>query len=189
MEERGLQNLAEAFDAPKDSPDHLGLRDQAGLGGRHIECRYYLGMLIGRNEFRQPSEEFLDDLTEFVVSRTSTQAAMFCCTEEHCQFVVAFLRRLFEIQEGLAPDRKETKEHRAIEVLLRHADWSDEQIAAEVGATAKSVKRCWSTFQYARRCQRLYEQRVEGWYIPRPARDARNESSAEPPPANGTPLR
>jgi hypothetical protein len=164
-----MNSLAEAFESPKDSPEHRRLREDSWLVGPEMECRYYLGMLSGRNEFRRSRDEFLDDLADFVASRTSAQAVMFCCTEHHCQFVVGFLRRLFERQEGCMPGRKETREQRAMEVLLKHPNWSDEQIVAEVGATVKSVKR-WPVFRYARRCQGLYEQRAEGWYYPRPTR-------------------
>ena len=164
-----MDYLADAFDKPYDSPEHRMLREESWLAGPEVECRYYLGMLLGRNEFRRSPEEFLDELAEFVVSKTSAKGAMFCCTEHHCQFVVDFLRRLFERQQGETPRTDETKEHRAMEVLLKHPDWSNEQIVAEVGATMKSVDR-WSRFRYARRCQRLYEEHVKGWYFPRTTR-------------------
>lgn len=167
-----MDHFAEAFEKAKDTFEHRGLLDAFSLVGPEIECRYRLGVLLGRNEFRRSREEFLDDLTAFVVSQTSPEAAMFCCTEHHCQFVVAFLRRLCELRGNRNVARKETKEHRALEVLLRHPKWADEQIVSEVGATLNAVKR-WPLFRYARRCQQFYEQRVEGWYFPRPASDGR----------------
>jgi hypothetical protein len=157
-----MDHLAEAFDEPPDSSEHRSLREGCGLAGPDIQCRYYLGRLLGRNEFRLSEEAFLDDLAKFVASQTSAKAVMFCCTGHHCQFVVDFLRRLFERQEGASPQGKETKEQLALESLLKHPDWSDEQIVAEVDATLKAVKR-WTTFRYARRCQKLYEQGAEGW--------------------------
>jgi hypothetical protein len=162
-----MDRIADAFDKPYDSPEHRMLRENAWLVGPEFQCRYLLGMLLGRNEFRITQDEFLNDLTEYITSRTSPQAAMFCCTEHHCQFVVAFLERQFRDKIGSIKITKETKENRAMEVLLKHPDWPDEQIVAEVGATMKSVAR-WTTYRYARRCQKLYEDQVEGWFYPRP---------------------
>ena len=161
-----MDNCAKAFDKPYDSPEHRMLREEAWLVGPEHQCRYLLGMLLSQNEFRKSRDQFLDDLTKYITSRTSAQAAMFCCTEHHCQFVVAFLDRLFCDQKKASPMIKVTKESQAMEVLLKHPDWSDKQIVAEVGATLKSLDR-WTTYQYARRCQKLYEDKVEGWYFPR----------------------
>jgi len=61
--------FAKAFEKPKDSSEHRMLKEAFFLVGPHIECRYYLEMLLGRNEFRRSSDEFLDDLTEFITSQ------------------------------------------------------------------------------------------------------------------------
>ncbi|MEN6451795.1 MAG: hypothetical protein ABFC96_14995 [Thermoguttaceae bacterium] len=167
-----IDSLAKSFDLPMDSPEHRALRENAWLGGDYVECRYYLGALIGKNEFRTSEDEFLDDLSEFIARKTSPAARMFCCTINHCTHVIDFLRREFERQTGYPAKVKETKDDRAVELLLRHPDWSDEQIAAELAATQKTMAR-WVRFKYARRSQRFYEQKLEGWYCPRPTRPDR----------------
>jgi hypothetical protein len=161
-----MDNLAEAFDRPVDSPEHRILQDEVWLGGLYVECRYYLGMLTGRNEFRATINEFLDHLTDYVTAKSSDGAAIFCCSINHCHYVVDFLRRLYETQTGRPPRKKETKEHKALELLLKHTDWTNEQIVSKLGATFESLK-SWITFRDARRAQHFYEQRIGGWYYPR----------------------
>jgi hypothetical protein len=135
-------SLSRELAAPKESQEHRSLRwdlCEAGLLGGDGACRYYLSIITGIDQFVLWSDEFCKNIEESVVSQTCPAAAVFCRDLNSIQFLRGFLRRAYERTEGHSEDHHVTKAEKAIELLLRHPDWSDDEIAAHVPTTMKQI--------------------------------------------------
>ncbi len=146
----------------KNSPQHRQLREELWLGGDEHACRYYLSIILGCDFFAVPSDEFLKAVQEYVVAKTCPKAIQFCCTLGHFQFVMPFLKREWELAEGVADERHVGKEEHAMILMVEHPDWTDEQVRGAVKTTAKQMKR-WARFNEARAAQKHYRNRSPGW--------------------------
>lgn len=138
--------------AAKDSPEHQALRYdmcETQLLGGDGACRYYLSIISGTDRFSLWNDEFVRNVKEYVVSRTCDAASKFFDGGHSISCVVDFLRRDCERAEGTDNDRRVTKREIAIEMLLKHPDWSDATIAARVPTTTKQLAR-WTDFNYLR---------------------------------------
>jgi hypothetical protein len=153
--------FSEYLALPKDSPQHRQLRGESWLGGASHACRYYLSIIVGRDLFAASDQEFLTAVQEYVISRTCADAIQFCCTLGHLQFVMPFLKREWEIAEGLS-GRRFVKEDQALILLVEHPDWTNEQIRQAVKTTGKEMSR-WGRFRAARAAQKHYKNRIPGW--------------------------
>lgn len=127
----------------EDSPKHQSLREQMCemhiLGGDGA-ARYYLSRLTGSDQFAMWDDEFHENLREYVVEQTEGAASSFSFNLETVSAIASFLKCVF--QDGRSDKvLKVTKADRAIETFLRHPDWTDEQVAAEVPTTVKQLKR------------------------------------------------
>ncbi len=142
--------------APKDSPEHKSLRREIcdlRLLGDEGACRYYLSIITDTDQFALWDDMFVNNVREYVVSRTCKAASRLCDNLHSLQFLAGFLRRACERCEGTYHDRRGTKQERAIELLLKHPDWSDEQIASHVPTTMKQLQR-WIDFTGLRNAQK-----------------------------------
>jgi hypothetical protein len=146
--------FSEYLALPKDSPQHKQFRKELWLGGTGPACRYYLSILLGRDFFAVSSDEFLKAIREYVSAKTCPEAMQFCCLRSDFAFVLPFLRREWEIAEGIADQRRLGKEEQGMILLIQHPDSSDEQIRQAVRTTAKQMKR-WGNFNYARIAQQI----------------------------------
>jgi hypothetical protein len=141
-------HISEKLAAPKDSRDHRDIYwdlCEAGLLGGDGACRYYLSMLTRIDQFVLWEDEFCSNMREFVVSKTSPTASIFCQNQNSIQFLAVFMRRAYERSEGRDKERRATKAETAVELLLCHPEWSDEKIAAQVPTTVKQLRR-WTNY-------------------------------------------
>ncbi len=154
--------FSECLALPKNSPQHIRLREELWLGGASHACRYYLSIILGRELFATSDDEFLKAAQEYIVAKTCPEAIQFCCTPGHFQFVMPFLKREWEVAEGTAEQRRLKKVEQCLVLLLNHPDWTDEQIRKAVKTTDKQMKR-WGTFNAARAAHRHFKDGAEGW--------------------------
>jgi hypothetical protein len=154
--------FSEYLALPKDSPQHKELREELWLGGHEHACRYYLSIILGHDFFVVSGDDFLKAAQEYVVAKTCPEAIQFCCTRGHFQFVMPFLKREWEIAEGMSGQRRIGKEERGMILLIEHPDWTDEQIRQAVSTTDKQMKR-WGRFNEARAAQKHYKNAIKGW--------------------------
>lgn len=144
--------MSRRWEAPRESPEHQSFREhmcEMGLLDAEGACRYYLSVITGINHFALWRDEFLSNLWEYVISRTCEEAAELLGENECVSSVTGLLRRESERFEGKVANRRVKKQERAIEVLLNHPDWTDEQVAAEVPTTVKQLGR-WTDYQMLR---------------------------------------
>jgi len=140
-------DCADRFDAPVDSHEHAELRDTAWMGGSLTEGMYLLGMLTGKNLFRQPREQIVEnyrrELRRYVEQDVSNQAAALFTNSGYDWVLIPYLRSLYHRHPDWPPmnvDRKE-REERAMGYLLFHLDATVEDLAAHLGTTVKQVQR------------------------------------------------
>lgn len=142
--------LSERLQAPKESSDHDGFRVEMcelQLLGAEGACRYYLSMITGTDQFAAWSDHFRNDLKEFVVSQTCQQAAKVFELPAPEGSLSQFMRIAWERFEGI--QRRPRKEERAVELLLNHPQWSDEQFVEHLQTTYKQLDR-WADFRTLR---------------------------------------
>jgi hypothetical protein len=132
------------------------------LGGAAHACRYYLSIILDRDFFAASDDEFLKAVQEYVISKTCAEALQFCCTHNHLQFVMPFLKQEWESVEGTSGQRRISKQEQGLILLVRHPDWTDEQIRKAVNTTEKQMKR-WGIHNAARTAQKHYKNRAKGW--------------------------
>jgi hypothetical protein len=150
-------HLSLGLAAPKDSQEHQRLYldlCESGLLGGDGACRYYLSMITRIDQFVLWENEFSSNMREFVASKTCPAASVFCQTLNSIRSLATFMRRAYENSQGRGADRRVTKAEKALELLLRHPEWSDEEIAAQVPTTLKQLRR-WTDYAGLRAtCQR-----------------------------------
>ena len=136
--------LSEKMALPKDSQEHQDFRWEMCDGrliGREGAVRYYLSVITGRDQFVAWDDQFIRDVREFVVSQTSKSAAQFIDDIWSIGNLASFFRRACERLEGTYDERKVKKRDKAIDLLLAHPEWTDEEIAARVPTTVKQLQR------------------------------------------------
>lgn len=147
--------------APKESLAHQTFRsemcDDELLGGEGA-CRYYLSVLTQSDQFVAWSDDFVNNVRRYLVETTCPEAAQFCAESNGIQFLVGFFRAVSERTEGKSASHRATREDRAIEMLLKHPDWTDQQIAKTVPTTVRQLQR-WSNFKGLRAAPRRAERR------------------------------
>lgn len=139
---------------PKDHPQHRQFREELWLGGSEVACRYYLSMILKRDFFVASADDFVKSLQEYVVAKSCPEAIQFCCTRLHVHIVLPFLKREWEVAEGVAGERRVGKEEQRMILLVQHPYWTDEQIRRAVKTTDKQMRR-WARFNEARAAQKL----------------------------------
>ena len=149
-----LENLAEAFDLPDDNPDHEGIRNFGWHGGPNVEGRYFLGKLLGSNEFRFTHELYDEHLRECLKSHLSQAKWLL---DSRCFQEVMTCWLIHQYRQGKQQRRfpivDATKEEEAIVRVLEVPNTSDDQIQSELDCTEQTMKR-WSSFQLLRIEQR-----------------------------------
>ncbi len=122
--------------------------DDRLLGGEG-ECRYYLSILTQSDQFVAWSDDFVDNVQRYVVEMTCPEAVRFCDGFHYVQFLAGFFRVVMERIAGSSDSRRVSKEDRAIEMLMNHPDWTDQQIAEQLPTTVKQLQR-WSNYRVLR---------------------------------------
>lgn len=145
--------LSELLASPVTSPGHQSLRIELcdmRLLGDDGACRYYLSRLNGVDYFTAWNDVISEALRQFAIARFGNAASRFCVDEMGAPMVfVAALRRAHAAHFAEPASPRESKEEIAIEILLRHPDWSDDCIAQAAGTTPKQLRR-FGTYSYAR---------------------------------------
>ena len=85
------------------------------------------------------NDEFLDNVREYVVAQTNGAAADFVFDLHSVNFMAPFLKHKYYNDRSNAP--KQTKQNRAVVLLLHHPAWSDSQVAEHVPTTTKQLQR------------------------------------------------
>ena len=138
-------NLSEKLALPAGSQKHQDFRwemCEARLIGGDGAVRYYFSIISGRDQFIAWEDQFAHDVSEFVVARTSKAAGQFIDSDISPHWVCCltdFFRRAWEQHQGI--ETKITKRAKAVELLLTHPDWTDEQIAKSVPTTIGQLQR------------------------------------------------
>lgn len=130
--------------SPRESSNHQGFyweMCEGQLIGGEGACRYYLSIITGVDHFALWSDEFGANLKELVVAESSEAAACFTFDCSSAQHFWPFVRLAYERHVG-GDKRKRIKNwEKAIELLVNHPDWTDEEIAARVPTTLKQLAR------------------------------------------------
>jgi len=113
--------------------------EQFLLGGEGA-CKYYLSRLTNSDQFSLWSDEFIANVKEFVLAETKEGAVTIPFEPWTIDCMEPLFRQAFEkTMSSIA--RKQTKQDRAVVMLLNHPEWSDEQIAEAVPTTLKQLQR------------------------------------------------
>lgn len=136
-------SIAKALAADQDSPEHRFFRiemcEQFLLGGEGA-CKYYLSRLTNSDQFSLWSDEFIVNAREFVLAETKEGAVTIPFEPWTIDCMEPLFRQAFEeTMPSIA--RKQTKQDRAVVMLLNHPEWSDRQIADAVSTTLKQLQR------------------------------------------------
>ncbi len=153
--------FSEYLAKPKDSREHIQLREELWLGGPSHICRYYLSVLTKRDFFDATNDDFLMAVQEYLVSHSCPEAIQFCVSMNHLMFIVPFLRQQWELAEGTQHAKRFSMEEQALIMLVNNPNMKDEKIRETIGTTEKQMKR-WSTFKAARVAQIHYQNQVKG---------------------------
>jgi len=135
--------LSEHLAAIPTSPEHRMFRSEMceyGMLGGDGACRYYLSILTNSDQFVAWSDEFVNNVKQYVVEMTCPEAAQFCTDLHSIQCLAGFFRVVMERIEGRYEGRNK-KQDLAIESLLLHPHWTDEEIAESVPTTVKQLRR------------------------------------------------
>jgi hypothetical protein len=146
---------SQRLSAPKESAEHQALRyeicDLQTLGSDGA-CRYYLSLISGTDQFLAWNDQFLQNVEEYVISQTSKAASQFFDGHHTLTFFVSFLRRRCDRVER-DYESALSKQENAVDLLLNHPDWTDEEIASRVGTTLKQLQR-WRDYAGLRTMQK-----------------------------------
>lgn len=147
--------LTENGDKPVGGPEHQAFREELWIGGADWACRYYFSMLIDRDYFLLPLPVLWRDLVQYLAEHASPNAVAFGyrSTPEISEFALPFLKEQFQQAFGIPAKLK--KSERGLILLLKHPEWSDEQIRLVLKTTHKQMAR-WPWYRRARA--------VQGWY-------------------------
>ena len=136
--------LSKYFAQSPDSAQHRQFREEMCITpilGSDGACKYYLSALTQIDHFALWSDQFVENVREYLLTETSDAANYFlfdsCTIESMTSFLKVSYSQRFPTA-GIA-----IKPHdRAIEILLRNPNWSDAQIAAAAKTTVKQLLRC-----------------------------------------------
>jgi Transcriptional cell cycle regulator TrcR len=141
----------ELFELPIEDRRHQQLRDDAWIGGPFFEGRYYLGWFRRTNEFRHNHEEFDEDIAQTIRDQLP-QSSWIAESSYRVEFLLKWLKHKYrESDEGRRyPIPKQTREERAIVLLLENPELTDDEIRQIIGTTEKTIER-WASYKLARR--------------------------------------
>jgi hypothetical protein len=137
-----MEILAEYFDAPPSSREHMILRDECWLGGDLIEVRFYLGRLLKQNLFRESNDDVGRTLIAYLKTTTSAEGAALVADEglHAWQVVVPVLKYRFESEvEGAR--KPPPREAAAIEAFLKNPAIGSQDLARAARTTEKQLNR------------------------------------------------
>jgi hypothetical protein len=137
---------------PSDSEEHRVFREEIcelGLLGSEGACKYYLSIITGIDQFALWSDEFLNNLRDFVNSQAAGATAAFRIDADTEYVVVPLLKAEMRRVRPQLIGNKPTKEERAIEMLFHNPGWSDYDVAKSVPTTVRQLQR-FSTYKLLR---------------------------------------
>lgn len=136
----GMENLANYFDLPFDSPEHSFLAEEAWIGGELVSVRFYLGRLIRRNLFRLSDTDVEEHLVQYISSVTSTAGGELMRGNQGWMIASQIVRYRFETQAKGSSALK-AKNIAAIEAFLTNPKVTMAQLAVELKTTEKQLAR------------------------------------------------
>ncbi|MDZ4658205.1 MAG: hypothetical protein SH868_11565 [Bythopirellula sp.] len=128
---------------PHESAEHQSIREEmcnTQLLGSEGACRYYISVLTGIDHFALWSNEFIDNVREFIMNETAGAAGYFQFDGYTVGFMMPFFKSQYTKRFSIA-GIDSSKSDRAVELLLRNPFWTDEQIASAVSTTLKQLQR------------------------------------------------
>ncbi|MDX1964702.1 MAG: hypothetical protein SFX18_16250 [Pirellulales bacterium] len=132
--------FADHFDAPITSDKHRGLRDDARLGGSHVEAPYWLGRLLNRNFFRLDWADFIQALNEYLEDIVSPSVAKVLTSISGLDLATKVL--MYAARDLLDfPQKQLTREMTGLFMLAQNPELSNEDLAKKLKTTPKQVAR------------------------------------------------
>lgn len=131
-----MNQLAEMFDSPLDSPEHIQLRSEGWLGGPSVEGRYLLGRLLQRNFFKESDADFLSAMHDHLAKAAGPIGAKILMDDLDIGVIILKhqCRRFADI-----PPPSKPKVLDAYWAIVTNPTLSDVQIAEQIGTTVKTV--------------------------------------------------
>jgi hypothetical protein len=154
-----MDSLATAFDAEPNSEEHRRLAESVWLGGAFVEVRYYLGLLLKRNLFRESHSEVDRRLIAFMKTITSREGARLLADDRSWYLAVPLLRFRYE-SELLGSAKRKPRNVMAVEEFLKDPSITLSALASRVGTTEKQLSRM-TELRYARALPRRVQARRE----------------------------
>lgn len=113
------------------------------MAGSYVEGQYLVGMLTGKNLFRDSGESYYQALHTYIEQHVSGPAATIFCTSRNDWLLIPFLRRAYHRNPDWPPMnvKRNEREERAMEYLLFHLDATIDDLADQLGTTTKQVER------------------------------------------------
>jgi hypothetical protein len=140
--------LSQALAMAPESNEHRSLQKEmciSQLLGHEGACRYYISALTGIDHFALWSDEFVDNITEWIITETNGAANSYRFDEYTVGFMSPLLKAACQKRFPIF-DIELTKSDLAVGLKIRNPNWSDEQIAAAVPTTIKQLQR-WSDYK------------------------------------------
>jgi len=156
-------SLAEAFDSPLNSDRHRALADDGWMGGPGISGRYFLGMLVRHNFFRDDDFVFAQALHRYFHEQGYALATV-AYNNEAWDSLVVLLKHEYERSQDIEP----SENHRLIAALkevLTNADASNDELAKLANTTKKQVAKMSTVFMIRRAWKFLDRSKLYQQYL------------------------
>jgi hypothetical protein len=140
------EQYAKYIALPEDDPERVAFEQDHWIGGSFLVCQWQLSVLAGRDLWSLPLEAYGTALVEFCRSRLpGVSCAALARSDYSARIYLQDLRR----RAGSTIFGPLKKPDRAVILLLKNPDWTDEQIAERVPTTLKQLRR-FSTYNHLR---------------------------------------
>jgi hypothetical protein len=139
--------LSQAFAMPFESTEHETLYSEMcklKLLGNEGACRYYISALTGVDHFALWFDEYVDNVSEWVLAETRGAAKCFQFNSYTVPYMTPLLKAAYA-QRHPESNVKLSECDIAVGLRLRNPNWSDEQIAETVPTTVSQLRR-WSDY-------------------------------------------
>jgi len=140
-----MENCAQAFDQPLDSPKHQDLRTTAWMGGELVSVRYWLGRLVRHNLFRVSDDAVKDTLQKYFAANGCEKGSRLVFNYQSWRPLATLLQHQVEFSEGC----QLTKNPRlvaALQAVMANPEITDMQLAAIANTTEKQIARMSDVF-------------------------------------------
>jgi hypothetical protein len=110
------------------------------MGGSSISVRYWLGLLCGRNLFRESDDVVKEALRQYFIERGFERGASVVADFQSWTPVATVLQSDVELKENVKPTQN-PRLVAALQGVLIDPDITDEQLAIDAKTTVKQIAR------------------------------------------------